>query len=61
MSTKKLKKNTYKLFNQSELREVDKSLYCLLQIAFDLKLISSYTLHHATTCDTNLFYVAEDK
>jgi hypothetical protein len=47
-------------FERGKLREVDKSLCYLLQVAFDLNLISSETHQHAATCDTNLLVPLEE-
>lgn len=47
-------------FDEQKLKDVDKSLYYLLQIAYELKLISAEIFHHATTCGTNLLYSLED-
>lgn len=59
MRTKKPKKVTY-AFPQDQLREADKALYCLLQIIYNLKLISQAALHHSTTTETGLLASIED-
>jgi len=58
MSTKKHNQVKYE-FESNKLKEVDVSLNRLLQIAYDLKLISEVALHHATTCETNLLIPIE--
>lgn len=42
------------------LKAVDKSLYCLLQVAYELKLMSERAFHYATTCPTNLSALSDD-
>ena len=63
MSTKKTNKpektDEYK-FEGHTLKRVDKSLYHLLQLAYELKLIPESAFHHATTCETKLLVPIED-
>lgn len=51
---KKLQPLVYEA-DRASVRDLDKALYTLLQIGFDLRLFSEKAFHHATTCETKLF------
>lgn len=48
-------------FHGHRLRDVDRALYSFLQIAYELKLMSMATFHHATTTETNLLLNEDDR
>ena len=50
---KTIKSGMYE-FDRLRLRDADRSLYCFLQTAYFLKLISDRAFHHSTTVETNL-------
>lgn len=58
-SMKNPKKKFY--FESFQILAIDKSLYVLLQVLYELKLISENVLHHATTCETDLLLSIGDK
>lgn len=47
-------------WNQDQVREVDRALYALLSLMWEIRLISYKTLKSASTCDTKLLEVAEE-
>lgn len=47
-------------WNQDQVDEVDRALYALLLLMWEIRLISDKTLKIASTCNTKLLEVAEE-